>query len=69
MRDGYGAPQIASLQAEAPGLGPVPRMADAVRPAIEAVASDLRLECIVLARRRPRGRDDRSRRVRIDRPG
>jgi len=49
LRGGYGAPQIASLQVEAPGLGPVLRMADAVRPEIEAVASDLGLECIVLA--------------------
>ncbi|MDO8317982.1 flavin reductase [Rhodoferax sp.] len=49
LRGGYGAPRIASLQVEAPGLGPVLRMADAVRPEIEAVASEVGLECIVLA--------------------
>lgn len=49
LRGGYGAPQIASLQMEAPGLGPVLRRADAVRPEIEAVSQELGLECIVLA--------------------
>jgi flavin reductase (DIM6/NTAB) family NADH-FMN oxidoreductase RutF/DNA-binding IclR family transcriptional regulator len=49
LRGGYGAPQIASLQVEAPGFGPVLRMADAVRPEIEAVAGEVGLECIVLA--------------------
>jgi flavin reductase (DIM6/NTAB) family NADH-FMN oxidoreductase RutF/DNA-binding IclR family transcriptional regulator len=49
LRGGYGAPTIASLQAEAPGLGPVLRLADAVRPEIEVVAGELGLECIVLA--------------------
>jgi len=49
LRGGYGAPKIASLQAEAPGLGPVLRLADAVRPEIESVARELGVECIVLA--------------------
>jgi flavin reductase (DIM6/NTAB) family NADH-FMN oxidoreductase RutF/DNA-binding IclR family transcriptional regulator len=49
LRGGYGAPKIASLQAEAPGLGPVLRLADAVRPEIEVVARELAVECIVLA--------------------
>ena len=49
LRGGYGAPKIASLQAEAPGLGPVLRLADAVRPEVEGVARELGVECIVLA--------------------
>lgn len=49
LRGGYGAPRIASLQVQAPGLGPVLRMSDAIRPEIEAVASEVGLECIVLA--------------------
>ncbi|MGD9958395.1 flavin reductase [Nocardioides sp.] len=49
LRGGYGAPQIASLQVEAPGLGPVLRLADAVRPEVESVSQELALECIVLA--------------------
>lgn len=49
LRGGYGAPRIASLQAVAPGLGPVLRLADAVRPEIEAVARELGHECVVLA--------------------
>jgi flavin reductase (DIM6/NTAB) family NADH-FMN oxidoreductase RutF len=49
LRGGYGAPRIASLQVEAPGLAPVLRMADAVRPEIEVVARELGVECVVLA--------------------
>lgn len=49
LRGGYGAPRIASLQVEAPGLTPVLRMADAVRPEIEVVSRDLGVECVVLA--------------------
>ena len=49
LRGGYGLPQIASLQVEAPGLGAVLRMADAVRPEIERVARTLGVECVVLA--------------------
>lgn len=49
LRGGYGAPRIASLEAEAPGLTPVLRVADLVRPEIEAVARDLGLECAVSA--------------------
>jgi len=49
LRGGYGAPKIASLQLEAPGLGPVLRMADAVRPEVEALAREVGVECIVLA--------------------
>ncbi|WP_416954413.1 flavin reductase [Nocardioides sp. T5] len=49
LRGGYGAPRIASLEAQAPGLTPVLRLADLVRPEIEAVARDLGLECAVSA--------------------
>jgi flavin reductase (DIM6/NTAB) family NADH-FMN oxidoreductase RutF/DNA-binding IclR family transcriptional regulator len=49
LRGGYGAPRIASLQVEAPGLAPVLRLADAVRPEIEAVSHELDVECVVLA--------------------
>jgi flavin reductase (DIM6/NTAB) family NADH-FMN oxidoreductase RutF/DNA-binding IclR family transcriptional regulator len=49
LRGGYGAPQIASLQAEAPGLGPVLRLADAVRPEIEKLSEEIGLESVVLA--------------------
>jgi flavin reductase (DIM6/NTAB) family NADH-FMN oxidoreductase RutF/DNA-binding IclR family transcriptional regulator len=47
LRGGYGAPQIASLQAEVEGLGANLELADVVRPEIEAVAADLGLECAV----------------------
>ncbi len=49
LRGGYGAPHIASLQAEQPGLAPQLRQADLVRPEIESVARDLDLECMVTA--------------------
>ncbi|MGI5132459.1 flavin reductase [Pseudonocardia sp. CA-107938] len=49
LRGGYGAPRIDSLQVEAAGLAPVLRMADAVRPEIEAVSRELGVECVVLA--------------------
>ncbi len=49
LRGGYGAPRIASLQAEQPGLAPQLRLADLVRPEIESVAHDLDLECMVTA--------------------
>jgi flavin reductase (DIM6/NTAB) family NADH-FMN oxidoreductase RutF len=49
LRGGYGAPSLASIQAEGPEFALQLRLADRVRPVAEAVASDLRLECLVSA--------------------
>lgn len=50
MRGGYGAPSVPFLQAETSGLIDQLRMADLVRPEIEALADEVRLECRVTAR-------------------
>lgn len=50
MRGGYGAPSVPFLQAETPGLVDQLRMADLVRPEIEALADEIGLECRVTAR-------------------
>lgn len=49
LRGGYGAPSIASIQAEGPEFAAQLRLADRVRPEAEALAEDLGLECLVSA--------------------
>lgn len=50
LRGGYGAPSVPSIQMEVPGFADQLRMADLVRPEIEALAAELGLECRVTAR-------------------
>jgi flavin reductase (DIM6/NTAB) family NADH-FMN oxidoreductase RutF/DNA-binding IclR family transcriptional regulator len=49
LRGGYGAPSLASIQAESSEFAAQLRLADRVRPEAEALARDLGLECLVSA--------------------
>lgn len=49
LRGGYGAPHLASIQAETAGLADQLRLADLIRPEAESISHNLDLECLVTA--------------------